>query len=236
MRPPYPPIEPPPTGVRFPDPRAEGAPDVLAVGADFAPGTLLSAYRRGIFPWPQGDADRSKRPLVLWFSPDPRAIFPLEGPAPWSRSLRRRLRTHPWEITVDEAFREVVEACAAARRGHTWIIPPLIDGYVRLHELGWAHSVEVWERDERGSRVLVGGIYGVAVGALFAGESMFHARTDASKVAFAALAERLVASRFTLFDVQVQNDHLASLGCIEVDRAGFLAAAARAIDLPRRLE
>lgn len=232
---PFPPIEPPPTGVRFPDPREEGAPDVLAVGADFSPGTLLSAYRRGIFPWPQGDADRKKRPLVLWFSPDPRAIFPLDRPMPWSRSLRRRLRTHPWEVTLDTAFRDVVEACAEARRGHTWIIPALVDGYVRLHELGWAHSVEVWERDAAGGRSLVGGIYGVAIGGLFAGESMFHARTDASKVAFASLAERLVASGFALFDVQVQNDHLESLGCVEVDRARFLAAAARATALPRRL-
>jgi leucyl/phenylalanyl-tRNA--protein transferase len=236
--PPYPPIEPPRTRVRFPDPGHPRAPEVLAMGCDFDPGTLLLAYRSGIFPWPHGDASEGgpgaeKTPLVLWFSPEPRAIFPLEGELHWSRSLRRTLRHHPYEVTLDADFPQVMHLCGETRAKSTWIIPELVAGYVRLHELGWAHSVEVWEKPSgaRTERVLVGGIYGIAIGGMFAGESMFHLRTDASKIAFASLAEKLRASGFALFDVQVQNGHLESLGCVEISRAEYLARLRAALPL-----
>ena len=208
------------------------------MGCDFDPGTLLLAYRSGIFPWPHGEAEDGEEPLVLWFSPEPRAVFPLEGELHWSRSLRRTLRHHPYEVTLDADFPQVMHLCGETRAKKTWIIPELVTGYVKLHELGWAHSVEVWEKPAgpRTERVLVGGIYGLAIGGLFAGESMFHLRTDASKIAFASLAERLRASGFTLFDVQVQNPHLESLGCVEITRAEYLARLRGALPRTPRLE
>jgi leucyl/phenylalanyl-tRNA--protein transferase len=205
---------------------------VLAVGCDFTPGTLLHAYRSGIFPWPHGDdEDERGAPLVLWFSPEPRCIFRLADEPHWSRSLRRTLRVHPYEVTVDQDFAGVMRMCGETRANATWIIPELVRGYVQLHELGWAHSVEVWERPSNGSgtRELVGGIYGVAIGGLFAGESMFHTRTDTSKIAFATLVSKLRGSGYSLFDVQVQNPHLASLGCTEIPRADYLAGVSDAI-------
>jgi leucyl/phenylalanyl-tRNA--protein transferase len=224
---PFPPIEPPPTEVTFPSPRLCPGSDVIAIATDFRPGTLLKAYRQGIFPWPQ----TAKH--VPWCSMDPRAIFPLEEEPHWSRSLRRTLRKHPYTITVDEAFAEVVKACGDERPKERWIIPQYVEGYVRLHELGWTHSVEVWEAGpEPGQRTLVGGIFGVAIGGLFAGESMFHRRTDTSKIAFASLVERLRANEYTLLDVQVMNDHLASLGCIEIGREEYLDRVDWAIDHP----
>ncbi len=222
-KPPSPPIEPPPTRASFPEARRAGRRKILALGGDFSPGTLLSAYRRGIFPWPQSAA------LVPWCSPDPRAIFPLApgGPPPhWSRSLRRTLRKHPFRVSVDEAFREVMQSCGDTREGGTWIVPEMVDGYERLHELGWAHSVEVWEGE-----ALVGGIYGLAIGGLFAGESMFHRKTDASKIAFAELVGRLLAGGFVLFDVQVMNEHLESLGCVEIRRDRYLDRLAQALTI-----
>jgi leucyl/phenylalanyl-tRNA--protein transferase len=220
----FPPLEPAPTEVRFPDPRklAPGDP-VVAIGADFRPGTLLSAYRRGIFPWPQS------RRVVAWCSMDPRAIFPLDHAPEFSRSLRRALRKSPWTVRVDHDFRGTMVACGANRPEGTWILPSLVTGYVQMHELGWAHSVEVYEGEE-----LVGGIYGIAVGALFAGESMFHTKTDASKVAFAHLATRLYSSGFQVFDVQVMNPHLESLGCVDLSRDAYLDLAARAVAEPAR--
>jgi leucyl/phenylalanyl-tRNA--protein transferase len=220
--------------VRFPDPRTAPAHGVVAVGCDFTPGTLLLAYRTGIFPWPHGDEeDERGAPLVLWFSPEPRCIFALEAEPRWSRSLRRTLRIHPYEVTIDEDFAGVIGMCGATRANATWIIPELVRGYVQLHELGWAHSVEVWERTPAG-RELVGGIYGIAVGGLFAGESMFHTRTDASKIAFATLVRALRASGYQLFDVQVQNAHLASLGCIEIPRARYLERLKSVAAMPAR--
>ncbi len=222
---PYPPIEPPPTRVRFPDPARSRSPEVLAIGCDFSPGTLLKAYRSGIFPWPHGEKEDGAQPLVLWFSPDPRAIFPLEDEPHWSRSLRRTLRKHPYRVSVDEDFEGVIRMCGATRAKNTWIIPELVDGYTQLHEMGWTHSVEVWE-----GRELVGGIYGIAIGGMFAGESMFHTRTDTSKIAFATLAEKLRAAGFVLFDVQVQNPHLESLGCVEIRRGEYLKRLADAVE------
>ena len=222
---PFPPIEPPSTGITFPDPRLAGDEHVVAVGSDFRPGTLLEAYRNGIFPWPQ-----SAR-LVPWCSMDPRAIFPLVAPLHWSRSLRRTLRLHPFTVTVDEAFDDVVRACGDERPKERWIVKPYAEGFMRLHALGWTHSVEVWETTETG-RALVGGIYGIAIGGLFAGESMFHRRTDASKIAFATLAERLVAKGFDLFDVQVMNEHLRSLGCVEIARDAYLDRVAVTVERP----
>lgn len=208
---------------------------MLAAGCDFSPGTLLTAYRSGIFPWPHGEARDGSGPLVLWFSPDPRAIFPLEDPPHWSRSLRRTLRHHPYEVTLDADFAQVMHLCGETRANATWIIPELVAGYRQLHELGWAHSVEVWEKTGPSSRALVGGIYGVSIGGMFAGESMFHLRTDASKIAFATLADKLRASGFSLFDVQVENPHLTSLGCIEVPRAEYLARLREALTRAPRL-
>lgn len=233
---PFPPIEPPPTRVRFPDPARSRSPEVVAIGCDFSPGTLLLAYRSGIFPWPHGDEEQEpsggeqRPPLVLWFSPDPRCVFPIDGDLHWSRSLRRTLRIHPYEVTLDEDFEQVIHMCGATRAKSTWIIPELVAGYRELHRLGWAHSVEVWEKpsSKSGKRTLVGGIYGVSVGGAFAGESMFHTRDDASKIAFATLATKLKTSGYALFDVQVQNRHLESLGCIEIARREYLARLAEA--------
>jgi leucyl/phenylalanyl-tRNA--protein transferase len=225
-------VEPAPSRVRFPDPSKARGREVLAIGCDFSPGTLLAAYRVGIFPWPHGGGakDEDEAPLVLWFSPDPRAIFPLDQEPHWSRSLRRTLRNHPYDVTLDRDFEQVMFLCGETRREGTWIIPELANGYVRLFELGWAHSVEVWERGE-----LVGGIYGVSIGGLFAGESMFHKRTDASKIAFATLATKLRSSGYALFDVQVQNRHLASLGCVEMPRREYLKRLEHAISLNPRI-
>ena len=214
------PVEPPPTEVRFPDPRRVHR-DVIAVGTDFRPGTLLQAYRMGIFPWPQASRDGDE--LVAWFSPDPRALLPLDR-IHWSRSLRRTLRNHPYRVTVDGAFRETMIACGSERPEGTWITPDVIAGYTQLHALGWTHSVEVWRDTE-----LVGGIYGVAIGASFAAESMFHRVTDASKIAFATLAEHLREGGYQIFDAQVMNPHLESLGCVEVRRDDYLSRLARAI-------
>lgn len=211
---------------RFPDPRTADEDGMVAVGGDLAPGTLLAAYQAGIFPWSDGP--------ITWWSPDPRAIIPLDG-LHVSRSLARTLRRGVFRVTVDAAFPEVIAGCAAPRRSReeTWISPAFVAAYTRLHDLGWAHSVECWT----GNR-LAGGIYGVAIGAWFGGESMFAAERDASKVALAALVERLRAAGFLLFDAQVMNPHLASLGAVDIARDDYLerlraAIAARAVPLAR---
>ncbi len=234
MATPYPPIEPPKVAISFPDVRRTGRREVVAIGADFRPHTILEAYRRGIFPWPHttptGDA------MVLWFSPNPRAIFPLDGEPDWSRSLRRTLRRHPYTITIDEAFEETIRSCGETRaEAGTWIVPDLVEGYVTLHRLGWAHSLEVWDTRPSGPRRLVGGIYGMAIDGVFAGESMFHRETDCSKIAFASLVDRLRRGGFCLFDVQVQNRHLASLGCVEIPRERYLQLLADALKVAARL-
>ncbi|WP_182525196.1 leucyl/phenylalanyl-tRNA--protein transferase [Nocardioides dongkuii] len=216
------PSDPPPTPWRFPAADALDDDDLVAIGADLEPGTLLAAYRSGLFPMPSG---RRGDP-VYWFSPDPRGVLPLDG-LRVSRSLRRSARE--LEVRVDTAFAEVVAACADPRREGAWIDRDIRAAYTRLHELGWAHSVEAW----RGDR-LVGGLYGVAIGGLFAGESMFHRETDASKVALVGLVALLRDEHADerLLDVQWQTPHLASLGVVEVPRPAYLVRLATALDLP----
>ncbi len=199
---PFPPVE-----------RALAEPNgLLAAGGDLSPGRLLEAYSRGIFPWfNAGDP-------ILWWSPDPRMVlFPEEFHA--SRSLRKRLRRRDYEVRYDTAFGAVMAACAAPRRGQqgTWITPQMIQAYTRLHHLGYAHSVETWMEGE-----LAGGLYGVAIGRVFFGESMFAQRTDASKIALAHLVAQLRTWGYGLIDCQMSTRHLASLGAREIPRSRFL--------------
>lgn len=194
---------------------------VIGVGADLEPGTLLSAYRAGIFPMPI----RRRGPMA-WWSPDPRGILPLHQlrvPRSLSASCRR------YQIRLDTAFTEVVDACADPRRPGGWITEEIRTAYGRLYRLGWAHSVETWSKDEPPR--LLGGLYGVAIGGLFAGESMFHHARDASKVALVALVEimRAGAPVGRLLDIQWLTPHLASMGGVEVSRAEYLALLARAL-------
>ena len=192
---------------------AEPGEDLLAVGADLQPGTLLAAYRHGLFPMGVG---RHGRPPLGWWSPDPRGVLPVDG-LRVSRSLRRSLQR--FEVRVDAAFEDVVTGCADPSRDGRWITRDVRQAYVVLHHLGWAHSVETWQ-DGR----LVGGLYGVSIGGLFAGESMFHRVPDASKVALAALV-RLLSEQpddRRLLDVQWITPHLASLGAVEVPRPEYL--------------
>lgn len=184
--------------------------DIVAIGADLEPGTLLAGYRSGVFPMP---FDRRR---LAWFSPDPRGILPLDG-LRVSRSLRRSIRRY--DVRMDTSFRTVMEACGDPTRSGAWINRDFVDAYERLHELGWAHSIEVFEQ---GTATVVGGLYGVHVGGLFAGESMFHTATDASKVALVHLVDWLRAIGATLLDVQWTTDHLASLGVVDVPRSEYL--------------
>lgn len=213
------PVEPPPTPWDFPTPTSRGD-DLVGLGADLEPGTLLAAYRRGLFPMPV-----SGRGVTGWWSPDPRGILPLDG-LRVSRSLRRSLARY--EVRVDSAFDAVTEACADPGRDGGWIDDDIRRAYRRLHDLGWAHSVETWDADG----ALVGGLYGVHIAGLFAGESMFHRRVDASKVALVALVERLRGIGAALLDVQWLTPHLASLGAVEVPRAEYLDLLADALATP----
>lgn len=204
---------------RFPDPARADAEGLIARGGDLEPATLVAAYRQGIFPWPYDES------AMLWWSPDPRAILPLDA-LHVSRSLARTLRRGRFRVTLNAAFEEVIDGCAA--RPETWITPAMRAAYVRLHGLGWAHSVEVWGMDG----VLAGGLYGVAVGGLFAAESMFHRLTDASKVAVVALVQHARRVGTTLLDVQVPSDHLSTLGARAIARAEYLTRLAAAIRRP----
>jgi len=190
----------------------------VAIGGDLEPGTLLAAYRSALFPMP---VDRRGR--IGWWSPDPRAVIPVDS-FHVSRSLRRSMRR--FEVSVDERFEDVMRGCADPRRPHGWITDDFVRAYVRLHELGWAHSVEVWEEG-----ALVGGVYGVSIGAFFAGESMFHHATDASKAALAHLVALLASQRGALFDVQWLTPHLASLGAVEIPRSEYLDLLRRAVPM-----
>ena len=203
----------------FPDPRTLPGDEPFARGANYEAHVLLDAYRHGIFPWPVDDE-------VYWWSPDPRAIIPLDG-LRVSRSLRRAMARGGFECTADRAFDAVMDACAAARDSETWITAEYRQGYRRLHRLDAAHSVEVWQEAK-----LVGGLYGVTVGAVFTGESMFHRVTDASKVALVALRDRMLDRGFKLLDAQLPTEHLESLGAVVVPRAQFLDELARLVDVP----
>lgn len=218
------PVEPPPSRFAFTVP--PDADELVASGGDLAPGTVLAAYRAGLFPMPMA------RPARLgWWSPDPRGVLPLDG-LHVSRSLRRSLRRY--DIRVDTAFHEVVARCADPSRPHGWIDDHIAAAYGVLHDGGWAHSVEAWAPDGR----LAGGLYGLEVGGLFAGESMFHApwSRDASKVAVAALVARLVAAGGDrVLDVQWATPHLASLGVVEAPRATYLRRLADVLPTPPAL-
>jgi leucyl/phenylalanyl-tRNA--protein transferase len=199
---------------------------LLAAGGDLTPERLLAAYRGGIFPW---FCDGQP---ILWWAPDPRSILYPQG-LKISRSLRKTLKNKPFEVTIDKAFDAVTRGCAGPRRGETgtWITASMRDAYATLHRRGYAHSVECWEHGE-----LVGGLYGVAIGQVFFGESMFNRVTDASKVAIAILAERLTEWEYKLIDCQVHNPHLASLGAGTIPRRDFnrlLSEFCEADPLPR---
>lgn len=216
------PTEPPPTVWGFPSIEDADSDGLIGVGADLEPGTLLAAYRQGLFPMPVGwDGP------VGWWSPDPRGVLPLSN-LRVSRSLRRSCRHY--EVRIDTAFSSVISACAAPDRPHGWISPEIEVAYLRLHDLGWAHSVETWSRDGE----LVGGLYGVAIGGLFAGESMFHRARDASKVALVRLVEGLRADGDDrrLLDVQWSTPHLATLGVVEMARSDYLDRLTGALHAP----
>ncbi len=203
--------------LEFPDPSGAADDGLVAVGGDLSPERLLLAYRCGLFPW-------TVRP-VTWWSPDPRGIFELGG-VHVGRSLRRRLRQQPYVVTLDRAFRAVIEACATERRPGVWITREFIEAYDRLHRLGHAHSVECWRGE-----TLVGGIYGVAVGGLFAGESMFHRADDASKIALVHLHDHLVSRGYALFDIQMVTEITGALGAVELPKGEYLRRLKLAVAL-----
>jgi leucyl/phenylalanyl-tRNA--protein transferase len=217
------PAEPPPTRWAFPPASHADANGVVGLGADLEPGTLLAAYRVGLFPMPVA---RGRR--VAWWSPDPRGVLPLDG-LRVSRSLRRSCRRY--DVRFDTAFREVIAACATLDRDGGWITDDVVRSYTRLHDMGWAHSVEAWNDDGE----LVGGLYGVGIGGFFAGESMFHRERDASKVALVGLVEHLRDSGASLLDVQWTTPHLVSLGAIDLPRGRYLELLGSALDDETRL-
>jgi len=201
----------------FPDPNRATSEGLLAVGGDLSPERLVLAYRLGLFPWYAEDEP------ILWWSPDPRCVLIPEN-VYVSRRLERVIRQDLFKLTCNRAFSRVVSACAEIRLDNgeeTWLIAEMRVAYLRLHELGFAHSIEAWSDDE-----LVGGLYGVALGKFFFGESMFHTRTDASKVVLAQLARHLERQGFVLLDCQVPNPHLFSMGACQISRADFLQSLA----------
>jgi leucyl/phenylalanyl-tRNA--protein transferase len=209
----------------FPDPRNAlnigSLNGFVALGGDLSVPRLLLAYRSGIFPW-------SVDP-VTWWSPDPRGILELDR-FHVSRSLAQTLKKGVFRVTIDQAFHEVIERCAEPGPGRTstWITPEFVAAYVRLHEAGHAHSIECWKDGE-----LVGGVYGVHIGGFFAGESMFHRASDASKVALCRLVEHLRAREFALFDIQMVTPHTQQLGATNIARSDYLGRLAHAVTLPR---
>ena len=208
--------------VRFPDP-VEIDGDVVAIGGNLSPGMLLSAYRQGIFPWFSDDDP------ILWWSLNPRfVIFP--GRIHISTSLKKRIRRNQFDLTVDKAFDQVIYECRDSPRSGqegTWITDDMVEAYLHLHSLGYAHSAEAWIDGE-----LAGGLYGVSLGGCYYGESMFTNRTDASKIAFAALAGVLVDAGFGLIDCQQHTRHLAAFGAVDMPRRNFLAALAGELEKP----
>jgi len=206
----------------FPDPRTADAQGLVAVGGKLTVERLRRAYRTGVFPWTVNP--------VSWWSPDPRGIIELENFEP-PRRLAQIIRQGRHTVTFNRAFRHVMEGCAAPAPGRrrTWITPEFVAAYAALHEAGDAHSVECWLKDE-----LVGGVYGVSVGGLFAGESMFHRADNASKIALVQLVERLRERGFVLFDVQMVTPATAALGATEIAREKYLERLATAVELERR--
>lgn len=211
-------------GMPLPDPGRAGPMGLVAVGGDLRPATLLDAYSKGIFPW-------YERAPVLWFSPDPRTVL-LPGDLRVSRSLRRTLRRGRFEVRLDTAFDLVIEGCARAPRPGqkgTWINPDMVRAYRELHRLGYAHSAEAW-REGR----LAGGVYGVSLGGVFFGESMFTREDDAAKAALVRLVEQIRAWGFRLFDCQIHTPNAARFGAAEWERGAFLRALREALEAPTR--
>jgi len=215
-----------PTDLRFPPVDLASPEGLLAVGGDLRAERLLSAYRHGVFPW------YSKGQPILWWSPDPRAVF-FPSELKVSRSLRKTLRSDKFTVTLDARFREVMQACAAPRTqspdGGTWITREMLEAYCLLHEQGYAHSVEVWANGE-----LTGGLYGVALGGIFFGESMFSRASDASKVALVYLVRQIEAWGFSIVDCQMPTAHLFSLGAREIRRKEFMQQLDTALKLLNR--
>jgi leucyl/phenylalanyl-tRNA--protein transferase len=211
---------------RFPDPQNAESNGLLAVGGDLSPERLLAAYSSGVFPWPVEGL-----PLT-WFSPDPRMVLhPTE--AHISRSLRKELRRDTFRLSMDRAFPDVIRACANVPRSHetgTWITTEMQQAYTRLHELGFAHSVECWSDEGE----LVGGLYGISLGTVFCGESMFHYEDNASKVAFVSLAEQLARWEFDLIDCQLHTPHLERMGASTMPRDRFLGLLKSYMDKPTK--
>jgi len=208
----------------FPDPRNErGFDGLVAIGGDLSPERVLLAYREGIFPWYAEGTE------ILWWSPNPRAIIEMTA-VHRSRSLERRLRRGDFTFTIDHAFADVMAGCADRDEG-SWILPEVADAYQRLHEFGHAHSFEAWRGTE-----LVGGLYGVHVGAVFAAESMFHRQTDASKAVLVVAVTSLARCGIELFDVQFKTEHLASMGASEVSRVNYLSRLKAAVARPVSLD
>ena|SRR5919108_5964306 len=209
----------------FPPPEYADRSGLLAVGGDLSSERLLEAYRVGIFPWYSEDQP------ILWWSPDPRLVLELDD-FKTSRSLRKTLKRKIFQVTFDRAFEEVIRACASTSRegqSGTWITKEMQEAYIHLHGLGYAHSVESWFEEE-----LVGGLYGVSLGKAFFGESMFHRKTDASKVALAALVEKLKCWNFHFVDAQMTTDHMIRLGAKEMPRRIFLKRLQGALRHPTR--
>lgn len=208
----------------FPNPERADAEGLLAVGGDLSPERLLLAYERGIFPW------YSEGLPPLWWSPDPRAVID-RASLHVSRSLARELRRKKFRVTFDRAFEAVMRECGREREDGTWILPEMLDAYVRLHELGHAHSFEAWDGER-----LVGGLYGVRRGGLFAAESMFHRETSGSKFALVGAVKSLFAAGALLFDVQFETAHLASLGATTISRREYLGRLSTAVNARLSLE
>lgn len=183
---------------------------LVGVGGDLRPETLLAAYRAGVFPW-YGEDDP-----ILWFSPDPRGIIPLDA-VHVPRRLQRTIDRGKWTVSINRRFREVMAACGENRVEGTWVTPDMLDAYCELNRLGYAHSVEIWNGES-----LVGGVYGFALGGFFAAESMFHRETDASKVALITLCDRLRDRGFALLDIQIVSSHTARFGAISIPRREYL--------------
>ena len=214
-------------GTRFPPAALADEDGLVLVGGHLSPDWLIEAYRNGIFPWP---ILFNHVALLAWFSPDPRAILEWQD-FHVPRRLRRRLRNREFEVTADQAFSTVVQRCAMPRmdESETWITPEMRNAYLQLHELGHAHSIEVWS-DGR----LVGGLYGVACGGVFAGESMFHSQRDASKFALVYLVGHLERMGFQLFDIQQATDHMMRMGASEIDRDAYLQRLSMLRDIDAR--